>query len=79
MERSNPALLALMPLPGWGCQVSTDLVLDVFGGWRFWLGGAMRWLLITCVAFGLLTAGCRSVDEEPNHSGPPTFQGVHIP
>jgi hypothetical protein len=43
------------------------------------MGGAMRWLLITCVAFGLLTAGCRSIDEEPNHSGPPAFQGIHIP
>ncbi len=39
----------------------------------------MRWLVIGCVLLGRLTAGCQSVGEGPNHTGPPTFQGPHIP
>jgi hypothetical protein len=39
----------------------------------------MRWLLIAWALAGLLAAGCQSVGEEPNHTGPTTFQGIHVP
>ena len=39
----------------------------------------MRWLVVACILLGLLTAGCQSVGEDPNHTGPTTFQGLHIP
>lgn len=39
----------------------------------------MRWLLLACVLAGLLAAGCQSVGEEPNHTGPTSFHGLHVP